>query len=1022
MKFMKKLMRNKGGYSLVELIVTIAILTVIAGGISAAVVSATRNYSRGTTEVSVQATGQNVTNILTNLIIDSAQAYSASDGVTQGVGPDLYIKDVAGKCYGVRYVAGANPVNGTGYIYYGEGDDYATAGASTLILADNVVGFEVDTTNYSKNYTVHVTLKLNFPSENREYTSSFTVTSRNAAADNSYIDNLDGAVIISDTMVLIEPNESTSTKPSLSVDCTVITSGTVTSGITYSLKGSQNSAAADINGAEGLTVSYDVANARFTFDATENLASHDFYVLVQTTAIDPSTGLPYDSKWITVYVRKVVSADITKDTTLSTKSTNTANSVHAINGSIDILNPSRYYSIEADNDYGDVYTGGVAVSDVIWQGTIKSGTSYTDYISSILNEDGIDVKAQVFSTEGYKATSGDILTVKLAKDLPKSEVITFTLDAVHPMGTSTHPYYSGKYTNKASKTYGTKKEYYCDFAIYRISSGLFGDISDYQRGNTDFGGKTGFGNMTAAGIFNDSMQDIYKDYLKKKDSDALDPYGNSYKEVYEWLEKWRTDQISPSVAYFYRLKDYTYEGGTKKETDWSQYRVMGTGTNFSFLGTEFVNTSSVDSAITNRLNGSCYQSVEWIGVVYSGDEILWPYYPDLLTYGFGNGGEHNNGLNWHFNKYAESITGDYPLYASKFDVVPGSIEYKEAPIFDVTSKTYMIGTTSEPKILGSSMNYGYLYYNKIDWVGLHFNAFQNYISGTLMVKEPGKSWEVVTKYGKGPGLPNPYICDAGGFRLDTTDEALRFDTQGVSISSAFKKDNIYRVIPTIANYKLGYIDESEGVFSKKVYFDDAHTITFYLTDSDIYSDSVKSAITFKRTGNAKTIRLIPGEGATCSQESISFTPGEGTSLPTPTKPGFTFMGWYTTAAEVGGGVKVTSSTTDISVNTLWARWVDPTVTPYDVEETSASMVSCDVWVGGVNYKQAMRYVYTVSNYTEAKNLAVSFVVSSDAIRSYNGTSGTFDGTTYTYSSYVQTGGSYQIVIELVKGSVIKVDE
>ena len=74
MKVIKKLLNDHKGLSLVELIVTVAIMALVSAGVATAVISATRNYSRGNSEVDLQQEVQVITNILNNIVIDSIDA------------------------------------------------------------------------------------------------------------------------------------------------------------------------------------------------------------------------------------------------------------------------------------------------------------------------------------------------------------------------------------------------------------------------------------------------------------------------------------------------------------------------------------------------------------------------------------------------------------------------------------------------------------------------------------------------------------------------------------------------------------------------------------------------------------------------------------------------------------------------------------------------------------------------------------------------------------------------------------
>ena len=1027
MKLMKKLFKNSKGYSLIELIVTIAIMSIITVGIGAAVVSATKNYNRGTTEVNVQAAGQNVTNILTNLIIDSAQAYSDADGVTQAVGPKLFIKDVNGNCVCVRYVPSVNP-NGTGSLYYGEAADYATAEASTLVLAENITGFDADTTKYKDEYTVHINLELSFPSEKREFKSSFTVTSRNAAADGSYIDNLDSAVIISDTMVMIEPNESSLLKTALAIDCKVITSGSVTdAGLNYLVLNSYNPAATAADNVNGsaLTVTYDASAGKFNLVANENINSTDgkMYIRVTTNAIDPATSMPYDTKWITVNIRRVNEVSIIKDKTLSTKTTNQAGSVHVINGSMKALNAERNYALDSDTDYDMTDSN---IYDVVWTAEVASrdGLSLSYYIDTIKDSKGVDVTSQVISSSGYKCNVNDTLNITLKNSVPKGDVITFTMTAMHPLGiTSVNG--TTYVTNKASLAaynsgVAVKKEYPCSPAVYKITSGFFEEISDYQRG-TVLNGK-GFNDPTANTVYDVVFKGIHQQY-KAMNQNSYDSNGKKVADVNKWLQDFKDGKVSFQVKYFYRIKDYTKDlDGSQITTGWSQFRDMSdSGSNYTFNKAAVPGEGSVEgmftNGMTNRLNADTYQSVEFVVVIYdeAGKQILWPDYDALMEYGFGPSTSHY-GLGWHMGEYAASVTEDYSSYATTFDIVPARIDYYAfGNVSGVGNKEKMIGSTENPLVLGDKVNYESIEYEQGKWIGLDYKEYQNRIAGLLMKNNmDGSGWKKVDYFGEPQGIPQIYECYDGGFKVGSNNHAFVFDTQNISPSTDYM--TVYRVAPIIYKWKLGYIKEEEQVFSRNVYYDAAHTYTYLLSGGDYDDDPLQGSVTFKRYGSAVTIDLmLNGEGATCSQSSVTFVAGKSLTLPTPTRSGYAFAGWYT--AQTGGTI-VSSGATSVSVSKLWAHWIDVSTSPIVLTQAGSTSFQ-----GTYNGSPATitRYTYIIANNVMDGQISFYFTFSGGA--KYNGDNGSNawlqnnGGNEYKYSPYMQKGTSQIITIDVVDGTI-----
>ena len=73
------------------------------------------------------------------------------------------------------------------------------------------------------------------------------------------------------------------------------------------------------------------------------------------------------------------------------------------------------------------------------------------------------------------------------------------------------------------------------------------------------------------------------------------------------------------------------------------------------------------------------------------------------------------------------------------------------------------------------------------------------------------------------------------------------------------------------------------------------------------------------TANTYTVTLVYGNGTSNTTKSVTYNSTYGT-LPTPTRSGYTFNGWYTSSS---GGRKITSSSTvTITSNqTLYAQWI-----------------------------------------------------------------------------------------------------
>lgn len=83
----------------------------------------------------------------------------------------------------------------------------------------------------------------------------------------------------------------------------------------------------------------------------------------------------------------------------------------------------------------------------------------------------------------------------------------------------------------------------------------------------------------------------------------------------------------------------------------------------------------------------------------------------------------------------------------------------------------------------------------------------------------------------------------------------------------------------------------------------------FSADTDLYAHWVKGA--------ERTIKFDANGGTLSGDSTVTTTGGKLASLPTPTREGYTFDGWYTAAS---GGTKVTTNTTFPANTTVYAHW------------------------------------------------------------------------------------------------------
>ena len=169
-----------------------------------------------------------------------------------------------------------------------------------------------------------------------------------------------------------------------------------------------------------------------------------------------------------------------------------------------------------------------------------------------------------------------------------------------------------------------------------------------------------------------------------------------------------------------------------------------------------------------------------------------------------------------------------------------------------------------------------------------------------------------------------YVETTAKSSLDANISAWAWNDVGYTISSfgfylgedptTMKKYQVYENISWTNFHTLAAVADYAGVLTPgKTYFYRFYAVIDTNYYSDIYSFTTDSALpVYNLTFNAN--------GGSCSvpSTSVTYSTAYGT-LPTPTRDGYSFDGWYTAAT---GETKVTASTTVTAIgnHTLYAHW------------------------------------------------------------------------------------------------------
>lgn len=218
---------GKKGFTLVEIIVSLAIMTIVAGAVGAFVIAGNNSYMRGNKELTLQEEAQLTANQMIDLIIDVEKGISFSN-LTDQKAVDIngaVAKDVAGNEVTSASVSELRLINNdNSYMLRwqgGAGAEYADAnqvylyevanskdadgkvvpgdftGATPALMAEHVSSFRVDLSELDKRKVI---LNMTFTYQDKSYDISETIKLRNdlSAEPSSIYSWISGIRIIPD--------------------------------------------------------------------------------------------------------------------------------------------------------------------------------------------------------------------------------------------------------------------------------------------------------------------------------------------------------------------------------------------------------------------------------------------------------------------------------------------------------------------------------------------------------------------------------------------------------------------------------------------------------------------------------------------------------------------------------------------------------------------------------------------------------------------------------------------------------
>lgn len=433
-----RIQQQNSGFSLVELIIAIAILVIVTGAVCSFIIITSRNYANGNNDISVQQEAQLALNQMSDVIIDATQSinyvgYDESNQPVKALKDSEFTFTPEKKALIVYNTV--TPASGEGteepsayadpgtpaedsstelhnYMFYWQKSDenlyfsMADAGGSfpmpgevdCVLLAENVTEFQVDLSQVEERRVVK--LKLNFQTGTRKFEMANNITVRNKVViNNADIEPLDKRVRVNikvkEPVVVLEPGETFHFS-------TPKVTGTnlLNKNVTWKIEGEVS---------EGTKMLSPNRDGILQIDSEERLKSFD--VKVTTEAIDEESKKQAETT-ITVYVKRVTKV------TLNKKSEELLNPNDNIPGKLEVMQGSNVVLVGTvdgvklgnkcdscgEDPTGDRYLTGWTV--VSGSASLQNGIQDSDHETAT-----IQIKAD--------AAVGSTITIRAVSDLSK---------------------------------------------------------------------------------------------------------------------------------------------------------------------------------------------------------------------------------------------------------------------------------------------------------------------------------------------------------------------------------------------------------------------------------------------------------------------------------------------------------------------------------------------------------------------------------------------------------------------------
>jgi prepilin-type N-terminal cleavage/methylation domain-containing protein len=421
--------KDNKGFSFVEILCAIAIMSLVSVTVGTVIVVTARTYRSGVSETTVQQEAQLAANSIGNIIKDASKVVYYEEGKGKLEDGEL-VEEYSGN---TKLTVVTNQNLQYDFVYDSENNvitytEISSDGTSSTpqLLASNIGSFSAITTDFKEARSITVNMEVNDEGTGKSVPLSYTMNSRNeVAGDVSYVEVPDAPVIIFlDDMACIVPGEG-EVGDSTKYKIPVYVSGSL----------DENQLEASYTTDDGIlkigAITTDYVEVYISATDYDKCASS--YKLTLKTKAKNADGSPVASSDCMVYIRTVKNITTTYNIDISGTSDSNRQSkgaVYKYTAAVEGYNLTKF-----NRDFDLLYKNGYSV---YWSYELKAnGVTYT-YDSSKSEENQysnkVDAEKYIQVTDIQTAITRPTLDITLTDDIPSDFSLTVKATSMHANG------------------------------------------------------------------------------------------------------------------------------------------------------------------------------------------------------------------------------------------------------------------------------------------------------------------------------------------------------------------------------------------------------------------------------------------------------------------------------------------------------------------------------------------------------------------------------------------------------------